>query len=905
MGRPVAAALVNGSGARVTLTDLLARPDRVRATVPAGTPAGSWDVEVTTPSGTDLLPHAVEITAAPLQFQALNVGQGDATIVRVPGGRSILIDGSIANTGTRLRAELPTPPDWIVVSHFDADHLSGVYEYLAGPDGLPNTADDVDPGVAVLDHGDNHACKTQLCQKYLSLRARLEAAGKARAAVAGEVLSLGGGVRAHTLFVNGRFADGRRAFTSTENENSVGMVFEFGGFLYYSAGDTTGGEISGCPVALSSKFADVETPAARLVGLLDAMKVSHHGSCTGIPLGFSALTVAQVGLLSVGTNNSYCHPSQRVPGNLSNLGGDVLLTAPGVVDPNNNSGCPLTVLPARAAPVYGNLALSVPGDGTFTATATGVSQSWSRSYTVRAPESASHAPALEWPLPPGVTFPQRAAASTSGTFSLTLAEPALGTDAVLLPWSAVSDAAVDAVEAGTVPGAALAAQVTVAGASLSVTPAAPLALRRDYALVLPSRTTGRTAAVVAFTSGQALPPGATHALAPPASSPSGALLDLPSVTVTFSDVVTGVGPQSLFLEELDSSLEAVFGTVVPAGDGKTFTLQLPPTSRVGPGGASCESLCPGLTYAVRVSGLVQDAQGVPVDTAAPVAFLAGTCADASAPTLAAPELRPFPAAVSIAVRGDEPITGEVWLAPDASFSTDCGANPTSACRRLPFSTGSSCVGTPCVPAAASCGAGVTFTGLTPGVGYRYEIRAKDLVGKSPVTLPTGTVTPASGPALVLTEALYDSPTATESVGEYVEVFNAGDADANVCLYKIGTPSASAFACSGTLTVPAGGYAVLGGTNFCNAATASCAANAWSLPDGARVASGIYAGPISGGLSNSTPPTLQLSLGGTVVSTVPGGAPCPEGQSRTRLVTTAPDLAPSFECRPGTPAGPTP
>jgi hypothetical protein len=191
------------------------------------------------------------------------------------------------------------------------------------------------------------------------------------------------------------------------------------------------------------------------------------------------------------------------------------------------------------------------------------------------------------------------------------------------------------------------------------------------------------------------------------------------------------------------------------------------------------------------------------------------------------------------------------------------------------------------------------------VTYRYEVRAKDLVGKSPASTPSGTVVPASGPALVLTEALYDSPTSTESVGEFVEVFNAGDADANVCLYKIGTPSASAFACSGTVTVPAGGHAVLGGTNFCNAATSSCAAGAWSLPAGARIATGGFAGPISGGLSNAAPPTLQLSLNGTVVSSIPGGSPCPEGQSRTRLVSTAPDLAASFECRPGTPSAPTP
>lgn len=232
--------------------------------------------------------------------------------------------------------------------------------------------------------------------------------------------------------------------------------------------------------------------------------------------------------------------------------------------------------------------------------------------------------------------------------------------------------------------------------------------------------------------------------------------------------------------------------------------------------------------------------------------------------------------------------------------------PTSACLRTNFSTGA-CTGTACVPSAGSCAGYGVFTGLTTGVTYRYEIRAQDQLGLSPMTDPTGTVTPTSGPALVMTEALYDAVTSTESQGEYVEVFNAGDADANACAYNLArSGSAGAAACSGTVTVPSGGYAVLVGTSFCDAAVSSCESGAWSLPVGTPLARGtLYVGPVSGALSNTSAPTLELKSGATVVTSIGGGGSCPQGESRTRVNVYAPDIPGAYACRPGTPGSPTP
>ncbi|MBM4380288.1 MAG: hypothetical protein FJ086_13485, partial [Deltaproteobacteria bacterium] len=210
-----------------------------------------------------------------------------------------------------------------------------------------------------------------------------------------------------------------------------------------------------------------------------------------------------------------------------------------------------------------------------------------------------------------------------------------------------------------------------------------------------------------------------------------------------------------------------------------------------------------------------------------------------------------------------------------------------------------------VPSSGSCAGYGVFTGLTPGVSYQYEIRAVDQVGLSPAAATTGTVTPASGAALVLSEALYDGPTATESQSEYLEVFNAGDASANVCAYSLAKNGGAATAvCTGTITVPPGGYAVLAGTSFCDAAVSSCATGAWSLPAGTLLARGSNAAPAAG-LTNSPAPTLELKSGSTTVSSMGGTGSCPEGESRTRLNLYAPDVPGAFACKPGTPGAATP
>ena len=69
-----------------------------------------------------------------LQLHFLNIGQGDAILIRTPEGQNILIDGGPDN---KLLAEIGKVLPWgereidyLVISHYHADHMMGFIEVL-------------------------------------------------------------------------------------------------------------------------------------------------------------------------------------------------------------------------------------------------------------------------------------------------------------------------------------------------------------------------------------------------------------------------------------------------------------------------------------------------------------------------------------------------------------------------------------------------------------------------------------------------------------------------------------------------------------------------------------------------------------------------------------------------------
>jgi hypothetical protein len=122
--------------------------------------------------------------------------------------------------------------------------------------------------------------------------------------------------------VNGRVEGGRRVVLArhAENDASVALTVRFGGFDYFAGGDLTGGGPSG-----TKRTADVESVVASVVGDVDVLKVSHHGSTTSSNPTFLRALKPEVAVISVGTGGAnkfrYRHPSRDVLDRLLLLAG--------------------------------------------------------------------------------------------------------------------------------------------------------------------------------------------------------------------------------------------------------------------------------------------------------------------------------------------------------------------------------------------------------------------------------------------------------------------------------------------------------------------------------------------------------------------------------------------------------
>ncbi|MFZ9889100.1 MAG: ComEC/Rec2 family competence protein, partial [Myxococcota bacterium] len=792
MSAPVVVALER-DGVITVLPSVLSGESALLVRLPAGLSPGLYSVSVETTSGASKLLDSLRVVDDPLRIEVLKAGQGDSQVVTSPSGVTVLIDGSISSVGaTTLRGRFLVPPDYVVISHYDADHLGGVYSLLAGPDLLPNTEDDVEPNIALLDHGDNHSCGSRLCVDFLAIRDRLAAIGKARIIEAGEEIDLGAGVRATCVLVNGDIPEQRRRNTSRENENSVGLFIDFLGFRYLTAGDVTGGAIPGCSAALAGNFVDVETPLARLTGPLDVLKVAHHGSCTATPLTFSALAMPQVGIVSLGENNAFCHPSQRVLRNLAHGSTDLYLTSPGVSDPNNASACPLTALPDAVARFYSDVRVEVPGDGTFSvhvglpvAQGPGIDVSiggeadggsgagasdggpaeepvWYRkTYRVRSshPDGTLQVPlvsasgSLEFVGDPG-------AHPVGDDIQVRSAAPWLEPVAYLVPAGLATDQVVMDLEEGYLPSGLIEASITLENESLFLRPLLPLSPNASFLLVIPSTTTGSSGpSWITFGTSLLWPPGPGYELAPLPASASGVVTNLPGYTVEFTEPVRGVAAGGtsprLFLEELDTGAERIVGTATMSSDATRVTIALPQGPRTGPSGEACHALCPHTKYAVRAMGAITNAAGAPIDTAILHTFETADCTDSSLPTVASTAVRTFPQAASISLFADEPLQGRVELAEGTAEEFDCAAMAEGACVTLPLRAGT-CSGDPCQPSAGACHFYALAEGLKMNTPYAWRVYASDLIGNE--VLPQSGLFDTSVPdrTLILQEVLADS-----------------------------------------------------------------------------------------------------------------------------------------------------
>jgi beta-lactamase superfamily II metal-dependent hydrolase len=347
----------------------------LQAPIPAGTPRGEYDVVLTSVQGSVKLPR-VYAALDHVRVLAIDVGQGDATLIVGPTGRSALIDvgddEELNSQGiTALQAVRDTldqegifAPTFFFTSHFHDDHIGNLGDFLRGPDGASGTPDDRTPKEGIFDRGDPVASggftENTYRQTTLGLRAT---------ATLGQEFDLGGGVVLRAVASDG-FIDGVgtpiNIDRSDENQRTLVMLLEatrrsaFPPFKMLFNGDLSGGGLG---------TVDMEGPLSQSVGEVDAIRIGHHGSETSTSSTFLQVTKPKVLVVSVGPDNPFCHPDTQTLGKMSSSAPQArtFLTSGGILTDNLVTQCctcratsiQLSATPAQEVVANGDIVFDV------------------------------------------------------------------------------------------------------------------------------------------------------------------------------------------------------------------------------------------------------------------------------------------------------------------------------------------------------------------------------------------------------------------------------------------------------------------------------------------------------------------------------------------------------------------
>ncbi len=269
-----------------------------------------------------------------LEITCLDVGQGDASLLRLPDGTACLVDGGSTSEskvwkyriGQAVKYYGVRTLDYIFLSHADADHIGGVEEYLQEYE--PGFAGENVHGITLKNlvlpptaEPDDFERMRELAKEKGIQVVRMEAG-----AAIGSRPVREDAVNQTTS--SDAYADVNRtaeewsivclapdaaALTGERNEDSMVLLLRYGKFRMLFTGDLEG--------AAERRLAASKTELSA-----DVLKVGHHGSKNASSEEFLARVSPQLAVVSCGEDNPYGHPASETLERLKDAGSRILQT---------------------------------------------------------------------------------------------------------------------------------------------------------------------------------------------------------------------------------------------------------------------------------------------------------------------------------------------------------------------------------------------------------------------------------------------------------------------------------------------------------------------------------------------------------------------------------------------------
>jgi competence protein ComEC len=263
-----------------------------------------------------------------LRVTAIDVGQGDATLVRLPDATTLLVDtgGLGGQSSFDIGARVVAPAIWargvgrldgLLLTHGDPDHIGGA----------PTIIDVFRPssvweGIVVPSHAPMVALRAQARERGLSWGTLVEGADWERA-----------GVRLHVW--SPAAPDWERQ--KVRNDDSVVLELRYRDVSIVLPGDIG---------------RDIERDLAPRIppSPLRVLKLAHHGSATSSSAGFLDALRPSLALASCGRDNRFGHPARDVMARLAERHIPVFRTDAGGEIDLETDGRTLTVRPQAQGP---------------------------------------------------------------------------------------------------------------------------------------------------------------------------------------------------------------------------------------------------------------------------------------------------------------------------------------------------------------------------------------------------------------------------------------------------------------------------------------------------------------------------------------------------------------------------